>query len=41
MAKEKFKNLLKEAKKPKKKKRLSKRDYRVVFPRRNDTTCDP
>ncbi|CAD8060123.1 unnamed protein product [Paramecium sonneborni] len=41
LAKEKFKNLLKEAKKPKKKKKLSKKDYRVVFPRRNDTTFDP
>lgn len=42
MAKEKFKNLLKEAKKPKKKKKVIKKDdpYRVVFPKRNDQFAD-
>ncbi|CAD8141326.1 unnamed protein product [Paramecium octaurelia] len=40
LAKDKFKNLLKEVQQQKKKKRLAKRSNRVVFPRRNDKTCD-
>ncbi|CAD8057264.1 unnamed protein product [Paramecium sonneborni] len=37
--KEKLQRLLKEAKKPKKKKKLVRNNYKVVFPRRNDSNC--